>query len=51
MRRDSPYLVALTDYMGVAGWVEPDAAARVDAGDQSYRITQRGVEVLRETIV
>ena len=51
MRRDSPHLAALADYMGVAGWVEPDAAARVDASDRLFRITERGVEVLRETIV
>ncbi len=50
MRRDSPHLAALTDYMGVAGWVEPDAAGRVDAGHQSFRITERGMEVLREAI-
>ena len=50
MSADSPHLTTLTDYMGVAGWVEPDAASRVNAGDRSYRITQRGMEVLRETI-
>jgi hypothetical protein len=50
MRRDSPHLTTLTDYMGVAGWVEPDAAARVDADDQLYRITERGMEVLREVV-
>jgi hypothetical protein len=50
MPRDSPYLTTLTDYMGVAGWVEPDAAARVDADDQLYRITERGMEVLREVV-
>ena len=50
MRRNSPYLTTLTDYMGVAGWVEPDAAARVDADDQLYRITERGMEVLREVV-
>jgi hypothetical protein len=47
---DSPHLVALTDYMGVAGWVEPDTAARVRVGNPLYRITERGMEVLRETI-
>jgi hypothetical protein len=50
MSRTSPYLTTLTDYMGVAGWVEPDAAARVDAGDRVFRITERGMEVLREVI-
>jgi hypothetical protein len=50
MHRGSPYLTTLTDYMGVAGWVEPDAAARVDADDQLYRITERGMEVLREVV-
>ncbi len=50
MRRNSPYLTTLTDYMGVAGWVEPDTAARVDADDQLYRITERGMEVLREVV-
>ena len=50
MSRNSPYLTTLTDYMGVAGWVEPDAAARVDAGDRVFRITERGMEVLREVI-
>ena len=50
MRRDSPYLTTLTDYMGVTGWVVPDAATRVDADDQLYRITERGMEVLREVV-
>ncbi|MGI8860866.1 MAG: hypothetical protein ACR2HO_12075 [Rubrobacteraceae bacterium] len=47
---DSPHLVALTDYMGVAGWIKPDTAARMRAGDPFYRITERGMEVLREAI-
>lgn len=47
---DSPHLVALTDYMRVAGWIEPDTAARVNVGDPFYRITGRGMEVLREAI-
>ena len=51
MSQDSPHLAALADYMGVAGWIEPDATARVREGDPLYRITERGVEVLRETIV
>ena len=50
MSRNSPHLTTLTDYVGVAGWVEPDAAARVDAGDRVFRITERGMEVLREVI-
>lgn len=50
MRRDSPHLTTLTDYLGVAGWVEPDAASRADADDRLYRITERGMEVLREAI-
>ena len=48
--RDSPHLSTLTDYMGVAGWVEPDTAARVNAGDRLFRITERGMEVLREVV-
>jgi hypothetical protein len=47
---DSPHLVTLTDYMRVAGWVEPDTAARIEIGDPFYRITERGMEVLREAI-
>lgn len=50
MRRDSPHLVTLADYMGVAGWIEPDTATRVREGDPLYRITERGMEVLREAI-
>lgn len=46
----SPHLVALTDYMGVAGWIEPDTATRLRDGDPLYRITGRGMEVLREAI-
>jgi hypothetical protein len=48
--RDSPHLEALTDYMGVAGWVEPDTTARIRMGEPLYRITERGMEVLREAI-
>jgi len=48
--RDSPHLEALTDYMVVAGWIEADTAARVSAGEPLYRITERGMEVVRETI-
>ena len=48
--RDSPHLSTLTEYMGVAGWVEPDASARMGEGDLGYRITERGMEVLREAI-
>jgi len=50
MDQDSPHLATLTDYMGVAGWVEPDTAARVREGDPLYLITERGMEVLREVI-
>ncbi len=38
---NSPHLVALADYMGVAGWIEPDTATRVRDGDPLYRITGR----------
>ena len=47
---DSPHLATLTDYMEVAGWIEADTAARVRRGDPLYRITDRGLEVLREVI-
>ena len=50
MDQDSPHLVALTDYMGVTGWVEPDTTARIRMGEPLYRITERGMEVLREAI-
>ncbi len=50
LRRDSPHLAALTDYMGVAGWIEADTSARIREGDLAYRITQRGMQVLREAI-
>ena len=48
--KDSPHLATLTDYMEVAGWIEADTAARVRRGDPLYRITERGVKVLREVI-
>jgi DNA-binding PadR family transcriptional regulator len=48
--KDSPHLATLTDYMEVAGWIEADTAARVRRGDPLYRITERGVKVLREGI-
>ncbi len=48
--QDSPHLVTLTDYMRVVGWIEEDAAARVRVGDPLYRITERGMEVLREAM-
>jgi hypothetical protein len=47
---DSPHLETLADYMEVAGWIEADTAARVRRGDRLYRITERGLEVLREVI-
>ncbi len=47
---DSPHLAALTDYMGVAGWVEPDTTSRARVVDQFYLVTGRGMEVLREAI-
>ena len=47
---DSPHLGTLTEYMGVAGWIEPDTSARVGEGNPAYRITERGMEVLREAI-
>ena len=47
---DSPHLIALVDYMGVAGWVEPDTTARSTVGDPIYLITERGTEVLREVL-
>ena len=50
MSHVSPHLATLTDYMEVAGWVEADTAARVRRGDPLYRITERGLEVLREVI-
>lgn len=50
MSRDSPHLAALTDYMGVAGWIEADTSDRVRERDLAYRITERGMEVLRKAI-
>ncbi len=32
LSRDSPHLAALTNYMGVAGWIEADTSARVREG-------------------
>ena len=50
MGRGSPHLVTLTDYMRVVGWIEEDTAARLRVGDPLYRITERGMEVLREAM-
>jgi hypothetical protein len=50
MSQDSPHLATLTDYMEVAAWIEADTAARVRREDPLYRITERGLEVLREVI-
>jgi hypothetical protein len=50
MVHDSPHLATLTDYMRVVGWIEEDTADRVRVGDPLYRITERGVEVLREAM-
>jgi len=50
MSQDSPHLATLTDFMEVAGWIEADIAARVRREDPFYRITERGLEVLREII-
>jgi hypothetical protein len=50
MSQDSPRLATLTDYMEVAAWIEADTAARVRREDPLYRITERGLEVLREVI-
>lgn len=47
--RDSPHLTTLTEYMEVTGWIVPDMAARVRAGDPLFLITGRGMNVLRET--
>jgi hypothetical protein len=47
---DSPHLVTLTNYMEVAGWIEADASDRVRSEELLYRITERGLEVLREVI-
>lgn len=50
MSHDGPHLATITDYMEVAGWIEADTAARVRRGNPLYRITERGLEVLREVI-
>lgn len=47
---DSPHLVALADFMVVAGWIEPDMAARVRVDDPNFLITERGMGVLREAM-
>lgn len=36
--------------MRVVGWIEEDTAARVRVEDPLYRITERGMEVLREAM-
>ena len=52
--RAGPQLAALVDYMEVAGWIEPDPAAdplgRGELGAPIRRITERGMEVVREAI-
>ena len=50
MGADSPHLVALSDFMVVAGWLEPDMDARASLDDPNFLITERGMEVLRGTI-
>ena len=49
---DSPHLATLVDYMEVAGWIEEDPGAdpigRGEVGMPVRRMTERGVEVLRE---
>ena len=44
----SPQLASLVDYMEVAGWVRRDLANRDVAGNPTYLISARGLEVLRE---
>ncbi len=50
----SPHLVTLTDYMEVAGWIEEDPGTdpirRGEVGMSVRRMTERGMEVLREAI-
>ncbi len=51
---DSPHLATLVDYMEVADWIERDPGAdpigRGEVGMPVRRITERGMEVLREAI-
>ena len=55
MVKDGPQLAALVDYMEVAGWIERDPSAdplgRGELGDPIHRITERGMEVVREGVV
>ena len=44
----SPRLAALVDFMEVAGWVEEDVFARDASGLHPRRITERGLQVLKE---
>ncbi len=52
MGHDSPHLATLVDYMEVADWIERDQGAdligRGELGLTVRRITERGMEVLRE---
>ena len=44
----SPCFAALVDFMEVARWVEEDLFARDASGIHPRRITERGLQVLRE---